>query len=331
MRIFDELDDHGRRYFTLAGLAYLRALTGDPHGALEWISPTLPDAGGRQQVLARGWLLWARVVIEHMCHPPEESLPALEQLDESLPTRQGGLWMWNAAWCEAIRAERHADAGDLARAREALSRAREILPHPLAGRALPRVRLAEARVLAAAGDTVAAERVAREVLHLTATASNRLQVIEALELLGILRAERGYSREGVRLLGAADRARVDLGSPCPPNEAPGPARTLERLRSDQPAAVEDAWQQGRTMALQEAVAYAERDRGTREQGEVGAATLTRAERQVARLAATGLSNAEIAAALVISIPTVKTHLNRSFHKLGLHTRAELASMGAELD
>lgn len=50
--------------------------------------------------------------------------------------------------------------------------------------------------------------------------------------------------------------------------------------------------------------------------------LTDRELEVLRLVAHGLSNAQICDALVVSLPTVKTHVNRVFAKLGLETRAQ---------
>jgi DNA-binding NarL/FixJ family response regulator len=51
--------------------------------------------------------------------------------------------------------------------------------------------------------------------------------------------------------------------------------------------------------------------------------LTSAERRVAELAAGGLSNKEIAGALVVSVSTVETHLKHAYAKLGVHSRAQL--------
>ncbi|HEX2118685.1 MAG TPA: helix-turn-helix transcriptional regulator, partial [Acidimicrobiales bacterium] len=51
--------------------------------------------------------------------------------------------------------------------------------------------------------------------------------------------------------------------------------------------------------------------------------LTSAERRVARLAAAGHSNAEIARLLFLSVNTVETHLKRVYAKLGLSSRREL--------
>jgi DNA-binding NarL/FixJ family response regulator len=55
------------------------------------------------------------------------------------------------------------------------------------------------------------------------------------------------------------------------------------------------------------------------------AHLTRREREVLKLVAQGLSNKEIAKALVITTNTVKRHLKSIFEKLGVHTRAAAAA------
>ncbi|MDF5755586.1 response regulator transcription factor [Spongiactinospora sp. TRM90649] len=51
--------------------------------------------------------------------------------------------------------------------------------------------------------------------------------------------------------------------------------------------------------------------------------LTQREREVVRLVASGMSNDEIAAHLVISYATAKTHVSRSMTKLGARDRAQL--------
>ena len=58
----------------------------------------------------------------------------------------------------------------------------------------------------------------------------------------------------------------------------------------------------------------------------GAAALTNRERQVAELAAQGLSNREIADQLFITIKTVEFHLRQSYAKLGVKSRRDLLAV-----
>ena len=58
-------------------------------------------------------------------------------------------------------------------------------------------------------------------------------------------------------------------------------------------------------------------------------SLTERELDVVRLVARGWRNADVAAALGLSVATVKTHLNHVFGKLGVATRAELAVVATQ--
>ncbi|MBB2942581.1 DNA-binding NarL/FixJ family response regulator [Actinoplanes lutulentus] len=59
------------------------------------------------------------------------------------------------------------------------------------------------------------------------------------------------------------------------------------------------------------------------------AVLTDREREVVRLVATGLANDEIAAKLVISPLTAKTHVTRAISKLGVRDRVQLVIVAYE--
>ena len=58
------------------------------------------------------------------------------------------------------------------------------------------------------------------------------------------------------------------------------------------------------------------------------AELTETELRVARLAAEGRANKEIAAAMFMSVHTVEAHLSRVYRKLGLRSRTGLARQAA---
>ncbi|QMU71591.1 helix-turn-helix domain-containing protein [Streptacidiphilus sp. P02-A3a] len=61
------------------------------------------------------------------------------------------------------------------------------------------------------------------------------------------------------------------------------------------------------------------------------ASLTNREREVARLAATGIRNRDIATALALSPKTVEIHLSRIYRKLDVHSKSELVRRIVDLD
>jgi DNA-binding CsgD family transcriptional regulator len=56
----------------------------------------------------------------------------------------------------------------------------------------------------------------------------------------------------------------------------------------------------------------------------GVSELTASERRVAAMAADGMTNREIAEALVVTMKTIESHLGHAYRKLEIRSRKELA-------
>jgi len=65
---------------------------------------------------------------------------------------------------------------------------------------------------------------------------------------------------------------------------------------------------------------------------IGVASLTPSERRVAEMAASGMTNRQIAQALFLTVKTIETHLAATYDKLGIHSRRELPeALGGQPD
>ena len=155
---------------------------------------------------------------------------------------------------------------------------------------------------------------------------SKATVIDGLEILAGLAAEQESFDAAARLFGAAQAARDATGYGWSVAERDADLGALRT--SMEPAAFQLVWDEGRTLTLADAVAYARRRRGERRRPAIGWAALTPAETQVVRLVKQGLTNPEIAERLFISPRTVQAHLTHVFAKLGISSRSALAAEAA---
>jgi predicted ATPase/DNA-binding CsgD family transcriptional regulator len=127
----------------------------------------------------------------------------------------------------------------------------------------------------------------------------------------------------LRVAAAASAVRARVGGEFPP---------LVRARVDEVRGVGEAalgaeagrvWKEGFRLGLDEAIALA--FGGAPRPRPVSADGLSEREREVARLAAEGLSNKEIAARLHVSVRTVESHIRHTLTKAGLVNRTQLAN------
>ena len=169
-----------------------------------------------------------------------------------------------------------------------------------------------------------------EALNLADQYNLRLIAVDALEALGAIAASADSSAEALRLLAAADRLRHETGYTWRFNaEEVRYDSAIRAARNDLADQAEAAWQDGLTLDLSQATAYARRARGERKRPRHGWASLTPTERQVIDLVADGLTNPEIAERLLMARGTVKTHLEHVYAKTGLRNRTELATAATQ--
>jgi predicted ATPase/DNA-binding CsgD family transcriptional regulator len=151
-----------------------------------------------------------------------------------------------------------------------------------------------------------------------------------LELLSWITADQRRHSRAATLLGVANALWTDVGSAITSYpHLVGHHDACERQIRDAlgEAAFADAFGHGRGLARDDMLAYAleERRAAAPPPREEAPNPLTRREQQVADLIAQGLSNKDIAAALLISQRTAESHVEHVLSKLGFTSRAQVAA------
>jgi predicted ATPase/class 3 adenylate cyclase/DNA-binding CsgD family transcriptional regulator len=222
--------------------------------------------------------------------------------------------------------------GDLDVAKRTNGTARDVGTRLQSDLAVAVADLLDAAIARAEGRPDLADPLARASMTACLAAGAPRDAVDALEVLGGCLLDLGNASDALRLLASASATRAARGwstlFPQIPELAARDAHTARAAVGEQAPALED---EGRRLALDDAVAYAMRARGTRKRPAAGWASLTPTELQVVQLVAEGRTNPEIAAALFVSRATAKTHVSHVLGKLGLASRAELAAEAARHD
>lgn len=180
------------------------------------------------------------------------------------------------------------------------------------------------RLAAARGEWTEAQRLHHEALPI-ALEYGSPRVPRVLEALAEVAAGLESHAEAARILGAARHLWSEAGLVPWPHQRKETEALEARVREALGAeAFERIFSEGEALTMDEAIGYVRRARGERKRPSAGWESLTPTEVEIARHAAGGLTNPEIAERMFISRGTVRTHLSHIFAKLGLKNRSELA-------
>jgi DNA-binding CsgD family transcriptional regulator len=198
-----------------------------------------------------------------------------------------GFWPWHDLYANAlVVTDRLAEAEEFLVPLEATAHLRG---HRSASARLGYVR---GRLLAARGDLLGAEMAFEQARSRLATLSLPYEQARVQFVFGITLRRAGRRRDAAALLTTARQSFAALGAQVYVE------RCDRELKTGRPA-----------------------PRGP----EAGSEILTQQEQTVSSLVATGMSNREVAAAMMLSVKTVQFHLTRVYAKLGVRSRSELAA------
>ncbi|MCV2489858.1 LuxR C-terminal-related transcriptional regulator [Geodermatophilus sp. YIM 151500] len=268
--------------------AQIRALCGEPEAAERHLR--LGGAGEQDYTVMTVPALLARAHAAEAASDHPAVVRHLAPLTTRMPRGgldEPGFWPWHEVYAEALVAtDRLLEAEEFLAPVEAVAQLRG---HRSASARLGYVR---GRLLAARGDIAGAEAVFEEARSRLAELPLPYDRARGDFVHGLTLRRAGRRRDAAALLTTARQVFAALGAQVYVE------RCDRELKTGRPAL-----------------------RGT----DAGAHGLTEQERSVAELVATGLTNKEVAASMLLSVKTVQFHLTRVYTKLGVRSRSELAA------
>jgi non-specific serine/threonine protein kinase len=221
------------------------------------------------------------------------------------------------AWALAHRGLARASSGDPAGARADFAEALSICDaHPHLPRLRAIVRTMQGDHLTIEGEHDGARAAFTDALDAYTEVGGDIPVARALNGLARLAAAAGKTERALRLAGAASELRARAGDTWPASGDDSALALAEQRLGKRGQALRS---EGRALSVSEAVSFAlGDDRSAR-------GALTKREDEVATLVAEGLTSREIGRRLRITERTAETHIDHILVKLGLRSRAQVAS------
>lgn len=244
-----------------------------------------------------------------------------------------------SAFALGLRGLIHLENGDLLSARSILEESLELGKKAGVETDTVDICLGLARLSAAQGKVTVAQHLCKESLILLLESHVYQDDIAAsLECLATLEVSQGKLGQAARLWGAAEALRETISAPMHPVNRASYEHTVALARTTLgEQTFHTAWAQGRTLTPEQALATQEPETPVPQIPPSSAVqpsspapfALTRREHEVLRLLTEGLTNKEIAQHLVVSVPTVSTHVASIFNKLGVTSRSAATRYAVE--
>ena len=313
--------DESELALVVVWLAWLETLAGNLAAAAAYADEAARQAALTDSERDRAWMLAQRALVQaHLGDEAATRADAAAAREACLRLKASEPTLWIAASLGLLELS----LGDAAAAWAAMASFAERIE---AGGVGPVGFLPDAlEALIALGELDRADRLVERFERRGRKLDRGWVVASAARCRGLLLAARGDldGAEAALEQALAEHERLELGVAL--------ARTLlaqgqVRRRRREKRRARDSLE--RALALFEGMGarlWAERARDelARLGSRAAPGELTGTERRVAGLAATGLSNKEIASALFVSVHTVEAHLSHAYAKLGVRSRSQLA-------
>ena len=291
----------------------------------------------------RRYVLYGHTTAAQVFMAAGDTGAAIEQLEEAQEFARGASNFRFSSFLSSVKLKIYCGTGDLEAAADVV-RERDLSPDVAVDYKNEEEMTAYARYLVARGDCGDAEQVLSRVVPIVRDGGRVQHEIHALALRAL-----AYELSGERALALESLGRATmLGQPGRFNrtftgEGPVMAGLLEALA--------DAMQRGRGPAESGSPSYLENllremgavpDAASLSATEIKTVTprdaalaslpepLSEREIEVLRLIASGASNQQIAEQLVVSMSTIKTHINRTYRKLDARSRTQAVAVARQL-
>ena len=315
-------DDDPGRVDALSGAAWLATDQGDRASAIPLLDESIERARATHDVVREATALYYRGRAKQIIGDPAGGRADIERAWE-LQTGGGGADLAAALWWAGAAAMFEDDLGLAIERFERCAELSGALGLPaIEARALQLLGVSRLEL----GDLHGAKSALGKGVPAIADIGDRFAIPVGLSALAGLAAKAGRPRAALRLAGAA-AAYEEVNQTYRPQKIRAfldawlaPARTTVG------AAAAKLFDEGRGLAPGQAIALGLDDEPEdRWRGRGRSASLTRREREIAALVATGMTNREIAGKLYLSVRTVEVHVDHALTKLGLRTRTQLAA------